>query len=213
MDILPEDLQRYLDFHTDEESELLAVIDRDTHLNVMLPRMLSGHFQGRCLSLLSKLIAPKNILEIGTYTGYSALCLAEGLTKEGKLISIDVNEELEPRVMKHWKQSEWHTQMELKIGDATVLIPALEMKSFDLVFIDADKKNYALYYDLVIDRVPSGGVILADNVLWSGKVYDEAAQDKDTATMRLFNEKISKDQRVEKVILPIRDGVFMIRKK
>src|SRR5688572_19384967 len=115
MDILPEDLQRYLDFHTDEESELLSAIDRDTHLNVMLPRMLSGHFQGRCLSMLSKLIAPKTVLEIGTYTGYSALCLAEGLTKDGKLISIDVNEELEPRVMKHWKQSRLHTQMELKI--------------------------------------------------------------------------------------------------
>ncbi len=213
MDILPEDLQRYLDFHTDEESDLLAAIDRDTHLNVMLPRMLSGHFQGRCLSMLSKIIAPQTILEIGTYTGYSALCLAEGLTREGKLVSIDVNEELEPRVMKHWKQSNLHTQMELKIGDATTLIPALEMKSFDLVFIDADKKNYALYYDLVIDRVPSGGVILADNVLWSGKVYETDSQDKDTVSMRLFNEKITKDERVEKIILPIRDGVFMIRKK
>ncbi len=213
MDVLPEDLQHYLDFHTDEEGDLLATIDRDTHLNVMLPRMLSGHFQGRCLSMLSKLIAPKTILEIGTYTGYSALCLAEGLTKEGKLVSIDVNEELEPRVLKHWKQSSLHTQMELVIGDATILIPALQMETFDLVFIDADKKNYALYYDLVIDRVPSGGLILADNVLWSGKVYDHDSQDKDTVSMRLFNEKITEDQRVEKIILPIRDGVFMIRKK
>ncbi|MDB5257114.1 MAG: methyltransferase [Chitinophagaceae bacterium] len=213
MDVLPEDLQRYLDFHTDGESSLLATIDRDTHLNVMLPRMLSGHFQGRCLSMLSKLIAPKTILEIGTYTGYSALCLAEGLARDGKLISIDVNEELEPRVMKHWKQSNLHTQMELKIGDATTIIPGLDVVSFDLVFIDADKKNYALYYDLVIDRVPSGGIILADNVLWSGKVYDETAQDKDTIAMRLFNDKITQDHRVEKIILPIRDGVFMIRKK
>jgi caffeoyl-CoA O-methyltransferase len=194
MDILPEELQRYLDFNTDEESDLLAAIDRDTNLNVMLPRMLSGHFQGRCLSMISKLISPKTILEIGTFTGYSALCLAEGLPKEGKLITIDVNEELEPRIMKHWKQSDLHTQMELRIGDA-------------------DKKNYALYYDLVIDRVPSGGVILADNVLWSGKVYDEEAKDKDTVAMRLFNEKVTQDQRVEKIILPIRDGVFMIRKK
>ena len=213
MDVLPEDLQRYLDFHTDEESKLLATIDRDTHLNVMLPRMLSGHFQGRCLSMLSKLIAPKTILEIGTYTGYSALCLAEGLAKGGQLISLDVNEELEPRIMKHWKQSDFYAQMELKIGDATQIIPELKNDSFDLVFIDADKKNYALYYDLVIDRVPSGGVILADNVLWSGKVYDPSLQDKDTANMRLFNEKITQDQRVEKIILPIRDGVFMIRKK
>jgi len=213
MDVLPEDLQRYLDFHTDEESKLLATIDRDTHLNVMLPRMLSGHFQGRCLSMLSKLITPKTILEIGTYTGYSALCLAEGLAKGGQLISLDVNEELEPRIMKHWKQSDFYAQMELKIGDATQIIPELKNDSFDLVFIDADKKNYALYYDLVIDRVPSGGVILADNVLWSGKVYDPSLQDKDTANMRLFNEKITQDQRVEKIILPIRDGVFMIRKK
>jgi caffeoyl-CoA O-methyltransferase len=213
MDILPEELQRYLDFNTDEESDLLAAIDRDTNLNVMLPRMLSGHFQGRCLSMISKLISPKTILEIGTFTGYSALCLAEGLPKEGKLITIDVNEELEPRIMKHWKQSDLHTQMELRIGDATVIIPTLEIKTFDLVFIDADKKNYALYYDLVIDRVPSGGVILADNVLWSGKVYDEEAKDKDTVAMRLFNEKVTQDQRVEKIILPIRDGVFMIRKK
>ncbi|MBC7488275.1 MAG: O-methyltransferase [Cytophagaceae bacterium] len=213
MDVLPEDLQRYLDFHTDEESSLLSTIDRDTHLNVMLPRMLSGHFQGRCLSMLSKLIAPKTILEIGTYTGYSALCLAEGLVKGGKLISLDVNEELEPRVMKHWKQSDFYAQMELKIGDATQIIPNLKVDFFDLVFIDADKKNYALYYDLVIDRIPSGGVILADNVLWSGKVYDQSLQDKDTANMRLFNEKVAQDQRVEKIILPIRDGVFMIRKK
>lgn len=213
MDVLPEDLQHYLDIHTDEESSLLATIDRDTHLNVMLPRMLSGHFQGRCLSMLSKLIAPKTILEIGTYTGYSALCLAEGLAKDGKLISLDVNEELEPRIMKHWKQSDFFSQMELKIGDAVQIIPELKVDSFDLVFIDADKKNYALYYDLVIDRIPSGGVILADNVLWSGKVYDESMQDKDTANMRLFNEKVTRDQRVEKIILPIRDGVFMIRKK
>lgn len=213
MDILPEELQRYLDFHTDEESSLLGTIDRDTHLNVMLPRMLSGHFQGRCLSMLSKLIAPKTILEIGTYTGYSALCLAEGLTKDGKLISLDINEELEPRVMKHWKQSDFYAQMELKIGDATTIIPDLKFDSFDLVFIDADKKNYALYYDLVIDRVPSGGLILADNVLWSGKVYDHIVEDKDTVAMRLFNDKITQDQRVEKIILPIRDGVFVIRKK
>jgi caffeoyl-CoA O-methyltransferase len=213
MDVLPEDLQRYLDFHTDGESSLLAAIDRDTHLNVMLPRMLSGHFQGRCLSMLSKLKAPQTILEIGTYTGYSALCLAEGLVKGGKLISLDVNDELEPRVLKHWKQNDLHAQMELKIGDATKIIPELEVDFFDLVFIDADKKNYALYYDLVIDRVPSGGLILADNVLWSGKVYDAASQDKDTVAMRLFNEKITQDQRVEKIILPIRDGIFMIRKK
>jgi len=213
MDILPEDLQKYLDFHTDDESELLAAIDRDTHLNVMLPRMLSGHFQGRCLSMLSKLMAPQTILEIGTYTGYSALCLAEGLPSTGKLISIDVNEELESKILSHWKQHEKYSQMELKIGHAVELIPMLPSPSFDLVFIDADKKNYSVYYDLVIDRVPSGGVILADNVLWSGKVYSESEKDKDTMAMRAFNDKVTQDKRVEKIILPIRDGVFMIRKK
>jgi caffeoyl-CoA O-methyltransferase len=213
MDVLPEELQKYLDFHTDGESTLLATIDRDTHLNVMLPRMLSGHFQGRCLSMLSKLITPQTILEIGTYTGYSALCLAEGLPSTGKLISIDVNEELESKILSHWKQNEKHHQMELKIGNAVELIPTLQASSFDLVFIDADKKNYSVYYDLVIDRVPSGGVILADNVLWSGKVYSESDNDKDTLAMRAFNDKVTQDKRVEKIILPIRDGVFMIRKK
>lgn len=213
MDIIPDNVQAYLDSHTDSESDLLATIDRDTHLNVMLPRMLSGHFQGRCLSMLSKLIAPSHILEIGTYTGYSALCLVEGLRQGGKLISIDVNEELESRVQGHWQQSPFYNQMELIIGNAVEIIPSLSMNHFDLVFIDADKKNYSLYYDLVIDRVPSGGVILADNVLWSGKVYDQEANDKDTLAMRAFNDKVTQDARVEKIILPIRDGVFMIRKK
>jgi caffeoyl-CoA O-methyltransferase len=206
-------LQHYLQSHTDQESDLLKFIDRDTHLHVLLPRMLSGHYQGRVLSMLSKLKAPKTILEIGTYTGYSALCLAEGLSADGQLISIDVNEELEQKILNHWRQSPYASQMQLIIGQASVVIPDLKNEFFDLVFIDADKKNYKLYYDLVIDRVPSGGLILADNVLWSGKVLDDTHADKDTVLMKAFNDAIAQDDRVEKVILPIRDGVFMIRKK
>jgi len=213
MNLIKEPLQGYLELHTDTEIDLLKSIDRDTHLHVMLPRMLSGHYQGRVLSMLSKLKSPSSILEIGTYTGYSALCLAEGLPQDGKLISIDINEELESKILFHWSKSVFANQMQLMIGNALELIPTIESQSFDLVFIDADKKNYTAYYDLVIDRVSSGGLILADNVLWSGKVLDEKAQDKDTLAMKSFNDYVSSDTRVEKVILPIRDGIFMIRKK
>ncbi len=211
--MIEDSLQNYLELHADEENDLLKLIDRDTHLNVLLPRMLSGHYQGRVLSMLSKLKAPKTILEIGTFTGYSALCLAEGLPREGQLISIDINEELEGKIVEHWSKSKHADQMQLIIGNALTIIPSLKVDSFDLVFIDADKKNYKLYYDLVIDRVASGGLILADNVLWSGKVLDESKMDKDTLAIKSFNDYVANDNRVEKVILPIRDGVFMIRKK
>lgn len=213
MELLNDHLQHYLDCHTEEESSLLKSITRDTHLNVMLPRMLSGHYQGRALSMISKLKSPKTILEIGTYTGYSALCLAEGLQHDGVLISIDINEELESKILSHWAGSDYANKMQLKIGNALDIIPVLTVKEFDLVFIDADKKNYQAYYDLIIDRVPSGGLILADNVLWSGKVLDEKQTDKDTLNMKAFNDYIAEDNRVEKIILPIRDGVFVIRKK
>lgn len=213
MDIINDTLQDYLQWHTDEENELLKSIDRDTHLHVLLPRMLSGHYQGRVLSMLSKLISPAAILEIGTYTGYSALCLAEGLKKDGHLVSIDINEELETKVLNHWGKSQYAHQMQLVIGNALEVIPSLSIRNFDLVFIDADKKNYRAYYDLIIDRVSSGGLILADNVLWSGKVLDEQQMDKDTKAMKAFNDYVTQDHRVEKLILPIRDGVFMIRKK
>jgi caffeoyl-CoA O-methyltransferase len=210
MEITNEALQEYSEKHTSPESPLLSKINRDTHLKVMRPRMLSGQLQGRLLSLISKMVQPKRILEIGTYTGYSALCLAEGLQQGGTLITLDKNEELESRVRGYIKEANAETCIDFRLGDATKMIPAIE-GPFDLVFIDADKENYSTYFDLIIDKVRSGGIILADNVLWSGKVLD-AKPDKDTAAILNFNKKIHTDPRVENVLLPIRDGIFVIRK-
>jgi len=210
MDVIQPALQKYSEDHTTAENELLRKIDRDTHANVMMPRMLSGHMQGRFLSMISTMIRPRVILEIGTYTGYSALCLAEGLKPDGKLITLDINEELEDRVRNYFKESPFHNQIDYRIGNALEIIPALDA-NFDLVFIDADKENYARYYDLVINRVPLGGYILADNVLWSGKVLDEKA-DKDTKAIKEFNRKVQEDSRVENVLLPVRDGILIMRK-
>jgi|SRR5688572_2803083 len=208
MEILNEDLQRYAEQHTSPESDLLKKINRDTHAHVLMPRMLSGHLQGRVLSMISHLLKPQRILEIGTYTGYSSLCLAEGLSPGGKLITIDINEELEKRVREHFAQ--WQDKIEYRIGNALDIIPALN-EIFDLVFIDADKSNYIKYFDLVIDKIRPGGFILADNVLWSGKVLDKNP-DNDTKSIIAFNQKIQHDSRVENVLLPIRDGIMMIRK-
>lgn len=212
MEFIAQGLADYANAHSTVASSLLQRIERETHLEVLQPRMLSGPFQGRLLSLISKLVQPKRILEIGTYTGYSALCLAEGLTKEGKLITLDVNEELHKRVQGYFNASDYSEHIDYRIGDALNLIPALN-ESWDLVFIDADKKNYLNYYDLVVDRVRSGGLILADNVLWSGKVIDEKAQDKETVLLRQYNERINRDERVENILLPIRDGIMVARKK
>ena len=208
MEILNEDLQRYAEQHTSPESDLLKEINRDTHAHVLMPRMLSGHLQGRVLSMISHLLKPQRILEIGTYTGYSALCLAEGLSPGGKLITIDINEELEKKVREHFAQ--WQDKIEYRIGNALDIIPTLN-EIFDLVFIDADKSNYINYFDLVIDKVRPGGFILADNVLWSGKVLNKNP-DNDTKSIIAFNQKIQHDSRVENVLLPIRDGIMMIRK-
>lgn len=212
MEFIAQGLADYANAHSTVASSLLQRIERETHLEVLQPRMLSGPFQGRLLSLISKLVQPKRILEIGTYTGYSALCLAEGLTKEGKLVTLDVNEELHKRVQGYFNASDYSEQIDYRIGDALDLIPALN-ETWDLVFIDADKKNYLNYYDLVVDRVRSGGLILADNVLWSGKVIDEKAQDKETVLLRQYNERINHDERVENILLPIRDGIMVARKK
>jgi len=211
MDFLPENLQRYVETHTSAESDLLKKINRETHAHVLKSRMLSGHVQGRFLSLISKMLKPKVILEIGTYTGYSAICLAEGLQPGGKLITIDNNEELEDRVRNYFKESEYNSQIDFRVGDARKIIPTLT-EVFDLVFIDADKENYSLYYDLVIDKLPSGGLILADNVLWSGKVV-QPSTDKDTKAILEFNNKVKDDPRVENLLMPLRDGVMMIRKR
>ena len=208
MEILNEDLQRYAEQHTSPESDLLKKINRDTYAHVLMPRMLSGHLQGRVLSMISHLLKPQRILEIGTYTGYSALCLAEGLSPGGKMVTIDINEELEKKVRDYFAESQ--DKIEYKIGNALDIIPTLN-EIFDLVFIDADKSNYINYFDLVIDKVRPGGFILADNVLWSGKVLNKNP-DNDTKSIIAFNHKILHDSRVENVLLPIRDGIMMIRK-
>jgi len=212
MNFIEERVEEYSMQHTTKESELLNKIDRETHLEVLRPRMLSGHFQGRILSMLSKMISPYRILEIGTYTGYSAICLAEGLTEDGKLYTIDINEELEDRVRQYFLESKYNQQIDLIIGDALNLIPRLN-ESWDIVFIDADKKNYTKYFNMVVASVKSGGYIIADNVLWSGKVVEKDHLDEDTLALRVFNDTLSKDPRFEVVLLPVRDGLLIARKK
>ena len=213
MEFIDKKLSQYAEQHTTPENELLKSLNRDTHANVLAPRMLSGHLQGRLLSLFSKMIQPKAILEIGTYTGYAALCLAEGLTKDGVLHTIDINEELETRIQKYFNQSAYADQIKLHIGNALDIIPKIQ-EQFDLVFIDADKENYSNYYDLLIDQLPSGGIIMADNVLWSGKVIDTNALDSDIDTRELdkFNAKVQSDPRVENILIPVRDGIMVARK-
>jgi caffeoyl-CoA O-methyltransferase len=214
MEFIDEDLQRYAEDHTSPESELLHKINRQTHLSVMKPRMLSGHLQGRLLSMFSHMIRPKQILEVGTYTGYSALCLAEGMQEDGTLHTIDINEELEDMVRGYIAEAGLSKSVKYYIGNALEIIPTIEA-SFDLVFIDADKYNYATYYDLVIDRVRPGGYIIADNVLWSGKVLEKYRKklDEDTAALLEFNRKVHDDPRVENILLPVRDGLMVARKK
>lgn len=211
MEFIAEELDNYVCAHTGEESDLLKKINRETHLEVLQPRMLSGHFQGRVLSLFSKMIQPECVLEIGTYTGYSALCLAEGLKENGKLITIDVNEELESRVRGYFEASEFRSKIDYRIGDAMKIIPELS-EQFDIVFIDADKMNYINYYNLVFSKVKIGGYIIADNVLWSGKVADATKKDKDTELLREYNLINHNDERVENVLFPIRDGLMVARK-
>lgn len=211
MEFLPEDLHKYVEDHTEPESDLLKQINRETHLHVLRPRMLSGHLQGRVLSMLSHMIKPKYVLEIGTYTGYAALCMAEGLLKNGKLITIDRNAELSIRTKAYFAKSEYSNQIEMKVGDATEIIPTLSYE-WDMIFIDADKENYKNYFDLVVDQTRSGGFIIADNVLWSGKVFDKKENDIDTKAIRTFNEHVHKDERVQNVLFPIRDGLMILRK-
>jgi len=210
MSIVDQQLSDYSAAHTTPETILLKKINRDTHANVLKPRMLSGHLQGRLLSMISHMIRPASILEIGTYTGYSAICLCEGLQAGGKLITIDRNEELEDKLRSYFREAGVEKSIELRIGNALTILPTLDMK-FDLVFIDADKENNSNYFDLVIDKVPAGGYILADNVLWSGKVIDEQP-DKDTRAVVDFNDKVHNDPRVENVLLPVRDGIMIMRK-
>lgn len=214
MEFIPQELADYAELHTSAEPALLATLNRDTYANVLIPRMLSGHLQGRMLSMFAKMIRPRAILEIGTYTGYAALCMAEGLAADGVLHTIDINEELETRINKFVSKSQYASQIKIHIGNALEIVPTLS-ESFDLVFIDADKENYGAYYDLLIGRLPSGAILIADNVLWSGKVLhpEQLDQDKDTKALDAFNKKIRADERVECVLMPVRDGLMVIRKK
>lgn len=213
MNFLPEKIDNYVVAHSQQEPKTLQELSKETWQKVLNPRMLSGAFQGRVLSMISKLIQPKKILEIGTYTGYSAICLAEGLSKEGKLITIDKNEELEDLQNKYFEKSGFRNQIEQLSGNALDIIPNLDDK-FDLVFIDADKSNYPNYFELIIKKMRSGGIILSDNVLWSGKVVEELdTKDQDTKALLVYNKLLNEDERIETVLLPIRDGLTISRVK
>lgn len=211
MEFISKQIDSYALRHTEEEPELLKALSRETWQKVLVPRMLSGHFQGRLLALISKLTGPSTILEIGTYTGYSALCLAEGLQKEGILHTIDKNEELYDFQRTYFDRSEYGPQIKQHLGDAITCINALELR-FDLVFIDADKANYSNYFHAIIDKMNPGGIILSDNVLWSGKVTQEPdPKDEDTIALIAYNKLLKEDKRVETVLLPIRDGLTISR--
>lgn len=213
MNFLPKKIDDYVVNHSQKEPELLQQLNKETWQKVLNPRMLSGGYQGRILAMISKLIQPKNILEIGTYTGYSALCLAEGLQKNGTLFTIDKNEELEDFAKKYFEQSPYNNQIKQLVGNALDIIPTLNEK-FDLVFIDADKSNYNTYYKMIIGKMNSGGVILSDNVLWSGKVVEEIdPNDKDTQALLEYNELLNNDDRIETILFPIRDGLSISRVK
>jgi len=213
MHFIPEDLDDYVVSHSENEPKLLQELNRETYQKILQPRMLSGQYQGRILSMFSKLVNPKNILEIGTYTGYSALCLAEGMQSNGVLHTIDVNEELVDFQRKYFDKSGYGKQIHQYLGDALEIIPKLDT-TFDLVFIDADKENYSNYFNVIIDKLNTGGIIISDNVLWSGKVLETTFKKDDTSTPALieYNALLKKDKRIETVVLPIRDGLTISRK-
>ena len=211
MHFLPEKLDDYVVAHSAQEPEHLKALTKETYQKILQPRMLSGAYQGRVLSMISKLVRPKTILEIGTFTGYSALCLAEGLPKDGKLHTIDVKEELVDFQRKHFDASPYGTQITQHLGTAITIIPDLKA-TFDLVFIDADKSNYLNYFNLIIDKMNAGGIILSDNVLWSGKVVEPVQEkDKDTKVLLEYNKLLNTENRLETVLLPIRDGLTVSR--
>ena len=213
MDFIDEDIMQYVENHSQKESELLKELQRETHQKILQPRMISGHFQGRFLSFLSKLIQPKKILEVGTYTGYATLCLAEGLKENGTIHTIEIKEELFDFPKKYFQKSIHKNQIISYCGDAKKIIPDLNF-NFDLVFIDADKSNYSHYFDIILPKLNVGGVIIADNVLWNGKVLQNNIPDKDTETLELknFNKKVKAEKKVEALMLPIRDWLTICRK-
>ena len=205
-------IERYIEDHIDSEPDLLADINRTAHVKLLRPRMLSGHLQGRILKMLVRMYHPQRILEIGTYTGYATICLAEGLSEDGEIHTIEINDELEDFIREQFDKTELKNKIRLHIGDALEIIPQLE-GLFDMVFIDADKRLYSEYYDLIFDKLQPGGIILADNTLWDGKVVEKPhPSDKQTIGIQRFNEKIKSDKRIEKVILPLRDGLTIIYK-
>ena len=211
MHFISQELEDYIEQHSEKEPALLAALNKETYQKILLPRMLSGHFQGRVLSMLSKLIRPLNILEIGTYTGYSALCLCEGMQENGQLHTIDIKEELVDFQRKHFDKSPWGNQIIQHLGEAVTIIPNLDVK-FDLVFIDADKENYLNYFELILPKMNKGGIILSDNVLWSGKVLEPLQpNDESTKVLMEYNKVLATDSRVETVLLPIRDGLTVSR--
>ena len=213
MDFIPESINEYCENHASRESEILHDLNRHTHVNVLRPRMLSGHLQGRLLSMLSGMIKPSRVLEVGTYTGYSAICLAEGVREGGELITIDCNEELEEVANEYFVKSGYESVIKMMVGDALSIIHSLK-NGFDLVFIDADKENYVHYYHQVFDKVNVGGYIIADNVLWSGKVVEEfQLGDKETQALMDFNSLVQQDNRVINMLLPFRDGLMILQKK
>ena len=211
MNFISDKLQQYIDDHSMEESDLLKALDRETHQKVLQPRMLSGSYQGRLLALLAKMIGPKKILEVGTYTGYATLCMAEGLTTGGSIDTIDHNEELADMQRRYFEQSPYGNQIVQHLGDAKEILKTLS-GPYDLVFLDADKENYPHYFDLIIDKLRTGGILLSDNVLWSGKVLEKAT-DEATTALQEYNHKINTDVRVETVVLPVRDGLTITRKR
>lgn len=213
MEFIDENLLKYAEDHSASEPEILQKLNRETHLKVMQPRMLSGHLQGRILSMFSKLLQPKTILEIGTYTGYSALCLVEGLQPDGILHTIDNNDERESMLQRYFSEANAQEKIKIHTGDAIDILPNID-GPYDLVFIDADKINYLNYFKMVIDKVRPGGLIIADNVLWSGKVLETPKPgDKDTKALTEYNRIVAADSRVETVLLPVRDGLSVARKK
>ncbi|WP_345949904.1 O-methyltransferase [Mucilaginibacter sp. PAMB04274] len=212
MEILDPNLQLYLETHCDTEPEALKKINRNTHLKQLKPHMLSGHYQGRLLSMLSKLVQPKLVLEVGAFTGYATICLAEGLAEGGKVHTIEGNPELEETLRNNFELADVQDRIELYIGDAREVIFGFTENIYDLAFIDADKKSNLAYFELIIDKLRPGGLIIIDNVLWKGKVYGDA-KDADTELFRKLNDTIAVNTQVEKIILPVRDGVLIIRKK
>ena len=213
MDFIYDDIMQYAENHSQEESKLLKELQRETHQKILQPRMISGHFQGRFLSFMSRLIEPEKILEVGTFTGYATLCLAEGLRKNGAIHTIDINEELFDFNKKYFDKSLYKNQIFSHQGDAKKIIPRLNF-NFDLVFIDADKSEYSLYFDLILPKLKPGGIIIADNVLWNGKVLKKNIPEKDTETLGLkkFNDKVMADKKVETLLVPVRDGLMICRK-